>query len=429
MATFETRNISALLPKRDPETNKIIDWVSDGSDPRQGVPHIYFNDGEPWLEANRYAIDKLLNTSGNNPKTVTSALGHLKNYADWIEDNDANWRHFPKRKKDRVLVRYRGFLVSERNTNQIMPSTASARMSAVIRFYRWCYSQGLMGDQPLWVDSAKVVRFFSTEGFNRTMTIISSELSIPNRKRNGLTLEGGLLPISSKRRDTLLNYLADNNYIELRLMLVIGFFTGARSETIRTLMISNIEKALEDPQVNTIKYVKVGPPTNVKTKFDVSGEIPFPINIIKEIESYIYSPRRLKRQARSNEKNRTCVFLTTRGNPYNETTLTKLMSDIRKGLSKKGLDQFKNFKFHQTRATFGSTLMSLALDYLPDKADAICFVRDAMLHKHEAITWGYVKFIERQPLKEKYAAEFYSLITGQVSANQREQALEDYHNG
>jgi integrase len=156
---------------------------------------------------------------------------------------------------------------------------------------------------------------------------------------------------------------------------------------------------------------------------------PFSINIINEIEDYIYSPRRLKRQAKANEENRTCLFLTTRGNPYKETTLTKLMSDIRKELSKKGLDQFKNFKFHQTRATFGSTLMSLALDSLPDKTDAICFVRDAMLHKDEATTWRYIKFIERQPLKEKYAAEFYSLITGRVSESQREQALEDYHNG
>ncbi|MEL2330804.1 site-specific integrase, partial [Klebsiella pneumoniae] len=76
-----------------------------------------------------------------------------------------------------------------------------------------------------------------------------------------------------------------------------------------------------------------------------------------------------------------------------------------------GLKQFQEFKFHQTRATFGTQLMRLAMDVLPSQVDAIVFVRDAMLHKDEATTWKYVKFIEKEPIKEALSDEFFNLYT------------------
>jgi integrase len=326
------------------------------------------------------------------------------------------------------LFVYRGYLVNQRDANQLMPSTASARMSAVVRFYRWCYREGFVGDKPLWEDSTKVLRFYSSEGFNRTMSVVSSELSIPNRKRQGLFLEDGLLPITGEMRDKLLRYISENGDVELRLMLAIGFFTGARSGTIRTLRLRDIEGATTDPQQPGLKCIAVGPPTTVKTKYSVSGEITFVDTLLDELEEYFYSPRRLMRQALAKKGNRTVLFLTSKGNPYSDTSFTKVMSDLRKRMVADGLKEFQSFHFHQSRATFGTELMSLALKYLPDKADAICFVRDAMLHKDESTTWKYVKFIERHPLKEKYASEFYKLITGKVNKESRDQALEDYAN-
>jgi integrase len=80
-----------------------------------------------------------------------------------------------------------------------------------------------------------------------------------------------------------------------------------------------------------------------------------------------------------------------------------------------GLTQFQTFKFHQTRATFGTQLMRLAMNTLPSQVDAIVFVRDAMLHKDEATTWKYVKFIEQEPIKEALSDEFFNLYLGQVN--------------
>lgn len=79
---------------------------------------------------------------------------------------------------------------------------------------------------------------------------------------------------------------------------------------------------------------------------------------------------------------------------------------------KEGLTQFKYFKFHQTRATFGTQLMTFALKTLSSQVDALTFVRDAMLHKDESTTWKYIKFIEKEPIEEQLANEFFNLFTG-----------------
>ncbi|NWO03106.1 MAG: site-specific integrase [Idiomarinaceae bacterium] len=140
----------------------------------------------------------------------------------------------------------------------------------------------------------------------------------------------------------------------------------------------------------------------------------FPAELVRQLERYAYSARRLGRQARASEEDRTLLFLSERGNAYSETSFTKLISYLREKLAEAGLDQFRDFKFHQTRATFGTQLMRLAMSALPSQVDAIVFVRDAMLHKDEATTWKYVKFIEKEPVKEALSDEFFNLYVGKV---------------
>lgn len=382
--------------------------------PTPKVPHIFFGDGEPWLAANAYALNKLESVAGDNIKTVISNMSHLKAYASWLEDNEVDWRHFPTNKKDRCLFQYRGFLIRQREAGLVSPSTASSRMAAIIHFYRWAQLFGWVDRDPLWEDRAKSVRFYTSVGFSRTMSVVSSELAIPNRTRVGGGLEGGLLPLTDENRAALLSFLSEQGKVELYLMTMIGFFTGARSETIRTLRLSNLDNAQHDATILSMKRIAVGPGTAVKTKYDVSGTLLFPSELVDHLERYAYSSRRLSRQARASDKDRTLLFLSERGNAYSETSFTKLISYLREKLAKEGLDQFREFKFHQTRATFGTQLMRLAMNILPSQIDAIIFVRDAMLHKDEATTWKYVKFIEKEPVKEALSDEFFNLYIGRA---------------
>lgn len=412
MAMLESVCITPMVLDSD-SSSQGVSWVpASHARAIEKVPQIFFDDGEPWLAANSYALSKLGAVAGNNIKTVISNMSHLKAYACWLEEYGVDWRHFPTRKKERCLFQYRGFLIEQRQNGLISPSTATSRMAAIIHFYRWARIYGWIERKSIWEDRLKTVRFYTSVGFSRTMSVVSSELAIPNRRRVGDALESGLFPLSDDNRTALLQFLRKHGKVELYLMSMIGFFTGARSETIRTLRLSNLENALSDPTIPSMKRIAVGPGTGVETKYDVSGKLLFPSDLVDQLERYAYSARRLKRQARASEENRALLFLSERGNRYSETTFTKLISHLREKLSGEGLDQFQHFKFHQTRATFGTQLMRLAMKALPSQIDAIVFVRDAMLHRDEATTWKYVKFIEKEPLKEALSDEFFNLYIG-----------------
>lgn len=420
MAVLERLDHTRMILDQNEVERKRIEWIEQKAE--RGIPklpQIFFANGEPFRAANCYALSKMGGAKGSNIKTVISAMNHIKAYADWLEECDLDWRHFPLKKKDRCLFRFRGYLIEQRKSSRLSPSTVTARMAALIAFYRWTQTYGWVERKELWEDHYKKVRLYATTGFSRTMSVLSSELAIPNRKRHGQSLEDGLTPMKRENQKILLSYLHQSGLIELYLMTLIGCFTGARSETIRTLRLSTLERAVDDPLVPQMKNIAVGPGTDVRTKFDVFGHLLMPTELHEELERYATSARRLHRQARAKGKHQTLLFLTQRGNPYSEATFTKLISDLRERLVKSGLSQFKYFKFHQTRATFGTRLMIIALDLLDSKVHALSFVCDAMLHKSESTTWKYIDFIEKAPVKEKLASEFFNLFTGNTEDTEK----------
>ena len=418
MATLERIDITPLKYVRgpgcwEPATGKVL----------EALPHIFFSDGEPWRAANMFARSKL-EDSQKKITTVVSLMGHLKAYADWLELEQADWRHFPQKKRDRVLFRFRGFVISQRDRGRVSPATASARMAAVVQFYRWAKVERLIERRDYWQDQTKIVRFHSTAGLKRALAVQSSELAIPNTKRDQLTVEDGLLPITVSNRNILLCWLRDRNP-ELWLMSLLGFFSGARSETIRTLRLFDLQNAYDDPMKPAIKCINVGPGTRVKTKFNVAGHIMVPESVQDVLCKYAVSMRRLKREALASKEDKSLLLLTRQGNPYSETSFTKLWSDLREKLVNDGLTQFKYFKFHQSRSTFGTELMKMAMKALTSNVDAIAFVRDAMLHKHERTTWKYVKFIEQAPIKQALSEEFGRLFFGTASPDEAKRLIEE----
>lgn len=409
MAVLERCNYHPM--SLEVEDSSDLPWIEDKlARSIPNCPHIFFYDGEPWLAANTYALE--LFQQGKCAETVVSAMNHLRDYAEWLEAERLDWRYFPLRKYDRCLYRYRGNLIQRREEGELSPSTVSARMSAIVRFYRWAKENNLIGVQNHWKDRQTEIRVSTFVGLKRTLEITSSDLAIPNRRRPGATLEDGLLPISESSRKTLLSYLKSKGMIEIYLMFLIGFFTGARIETIRTMRLSSLKTAINDPSIQNLMRIPVGPPTRIKTKYDVSGSIPFPSALIEVLLRYATSARRLVRQSRASNENKTILFITSNGSKYEENSFTSIISKLRKKLEADGYGEFRTLKFHQSRATFGTQLMRLCLKTTESAESSIVFVRDAMLHKDEATTWKYIKFIENEPLKEKLSNEFFSFFSG-----------------
>ena len=72
----------------------------------------------------------------------------------------------------------------------------------------------------------------------------------------------------------------------------------------------------------------------------------------------------------------------------------------------------EQFKFHQSRATFGTWFLDILLKSGASTTEAVGVLRDAMLHKHEQTSLRYVKFREKTRVKQEVSAAFSAAFTG-----------------
>jgi integrase len=417
MATLE---YIQYIPHRPEVAGGAVRWVPDMQVRRvDRLPQIFWRDGEPWREVNLWALEMGRNRDVKL-RTAISVMEHLHKYAEWLEETEIDWRHFPQTKAERVLVRYRGALIDARDHGALMPSTTTARMNAVIRFYRYSAGQNFISrEAPKWQDKQVVLHYFDTVGFERTINRVTTDVSIPNRARPGLRLEDGLLPLSNQHKMELLQFAHEHASPELYLMLLIGCFTGARIGTILTLRTTSLDNAAPDPKLPNMWLIKAGPGTGINTKFDVSGDLMIPQQLMTILKAYAISRRHLDRVIKAKDANKTYLFLTRFCNPYKVVAVDREMVDLRRAGQAAGLKFLQKFKFHQTRATYGTWLMKLCLGCMSVKA-AIEFVKHSMFHKRESTTFGYITFIENTKekieLDRAFTEAFLGLSTRQKGA-------------
>ncbi len=402
-----------------PNTNKEVE---------KSFPQIFLSDGEPWHEVNQYAFDRYYDQQ-KNLKTVNREMTHLTHYANWLEEEDLHWLHFPKRKYERCLFKFRGYLIKLRDEGFLAPSTTSQTMRSVVAFYRWTSDEGYAQAQSkLFDDKNKIIYFFDDVGFNRSMNVASSELSIPNRPRTGITLEDGLIPISQASTKILMAHLSEYSNHELYLMFKTALLTGCRHETISTLNIDALKKSYPDPLLSNIMRVEVGPGTGVETKFDVYGAVYFPKSLVIELIEYFGSAEAILRRSKAKKSLQRNIFLTSHNNRYTNQTFGTLLYRLKNELIESGHSEFGRFQFHQLRATFGTMMMRALLQTQGvSSLNAIEFVREAMLHKEASTTWKYIKFIENEPIEEQFLQTLWEMFNG--ANEQSQEIIENLTNG
>ena len=426
MATLES---IVHVPMRSEIRDGRVEWVGvNGRKPIAGLPQIVWTDHQPWREANLWALEQAT-TARKNLKTVASAIGNLHAYAKWLEVAGINWWYFPAREADRCLVQYRGALIDAMEAGEIAPSTASQRMAVVVRFYRWLAAARLISPQwPMWRERQIGIRITDTFGFERTLQMRSTDLAISNRARPGERLEDGLLPVSVKDRDAIMEFASENASEELAWMLRLGFRTGMRLGTLTDLKIGTLERAVPDPQMPGWFRLAVGPGAHppVATKYGVTGQVWIEGTDLQGLKNYVYSVRRLQRQAKARPKDRDVVFLTRFGGRYGDRAaeysraINVEMGRLRKAGVAAGLAVFHNFHFHQSRATFATELARVVLKH-GGVSMAIQVVKEALLHKDEATTLKYIRFVEKGAAMAEAADAFTRDFLG-LMANERTHA-------
>lgn len=397
------------------QSNK-VHWAKSNHQIIKALPQIIWQDNTTWSEANLWALEQATSFR-SSIKTVRSNMSHLLAYAKWLESESMDWWHFPDRESERCLNRFRGALIQARNSGELAPSTTSQRMAAVIRFYKWARKTGLISTEwPMWKDRFVGIKLTNQFGLEHTLKVASTNLAIPNRTVAGpIQLEDGLLPVAVKAMRDILSFADENASTELALMLRIGFFTGLRIGSITDLKVSTLQNAITVPEIG-IKTISVGPSARppVETKFDASGSVPIPNELLEALLDYASSIRRLKRQALSPEADQDLLFLTRFGNNYkgdSSSAINVEMSRLRKLGLKSGVKAFRGFYFHRTRATYATELMRVALDAM-SVSEAIEFVKESCLHKDESTTMKYVKFIETSKTMKEASDAFTEAFMG-----------------
>ncbi len=75
-------------------------------------------------------------------------------------------------------------------------------MRVVIAFYRWLKHVGLLARvRPTWQERTIGVKLRDRFGFDRTITVGTTDLSIQNRRAKQEQLEDGVLPVTIAARD------------------------------------------------------------------------------------------------------------------------------------------------------------------------------------------------------------------------------------
>lgn len=376
------------------------------------LPVLFWQDNTPWREANLWISQK----KGVDGATLKSLMTHLLAYAKWLEQTNTHWWDFPVDRAKRCLVLYRAFLLREIGAQSIKPRTAAARVRAIVQFYRWAHTHLVISPEwSMWEDRYVGVRVSTNPGFERTISKLSTDLRIrAGSTTSSIALEDNLVPVSADDQASIQAYARRYGTEELQLFFSLGFRTGLRLGTISDLKVQTLYRATPDPNMTGFMRISIGPGAQppVATKNGVNGTVPLHQNDLDALLEYATSTKRLKRAARAESNHLDLLFLTRSGQPYagkagvNEYRAMEMeISRLRCRAKGALFAPMYNFKFHRTRATFGTNTARLFLKHL-SVADALGLLRDLMLHSDIATTLKYVKFIQTGDLISSLADEY-----------------------
>lgn len=391
-------------------------WT-DSSIAAERIPQLFWVEGYPWLAANNWLREQAV--SGRKLSTVRSNGDRLASYAAWLEANEIEWTEFPVLVRDRCLMRYRGHLIKERAKGRLASSTAASRMRTVIAFYRWAVEVGYFSDtKAMWREKDVRVLLTDNRGVSRLLRIPTTDLSL-SAPRKVKVLEGGVDPLDPSLVPQLVALAAKHTSPELYYMLLVGLFTGMRLGTICDLKVRTLEEALPVPMAPGMHRIRIGPRATpaVATKFDVTGTIVIPTSILNDLISYAHGRRRHRRALRGSGE---LLFITRDGRSYRAATddgesraVNVAMHRFRRSAS---LDApwIAEFNFHQTRATYATLMARYAMDRM-DVMTAVAVVREQLLHRDDATTLKYIKFIQSSDMKIELAEEFSRIFYAAIA--------------
>jgi integrase len=415
-------------------------------------PIIYSGDGNPWDLGNSYLLYKFYNSNKykvdheKDTATITSIAHHLLAYLKWIEneknkkpDTKVDIFYFPDEIFERVPYRYQRYLKRTIRSGLISPSTANARINAIVGFYRAIH------------ESPSIIPFASKEikslpfedvtvpvalrndvGKNYIKKVKTTDLRIKVSKNNhlGSIVEEGrvLHPLNVEEQKILFKSLDEFGNRELQLICWVAIYTGARIQTLCTIRCEDIVKMYNDKPYRGASSCFVGQGTLVDVKLKNRNnkryKLVFPYWLVVILYKYLDSNRARLRRGKSFYGNDLInyLFLNKNGSPYytskseiedrmvkyksykdfskytvsNGQAIRNLISRLQVYIKGQYPDcDFRKFSIHDLRSTFAVNYMSSEILKGGSPKFIVNDLKTLMGHSDISTTYRYVDYIEK----------------------------------
>ncbi|MBA1293749.1 site-specific integrase [Pseudomonas lurida] len=427
---------------------------SDGYLPN--FPILIQGNSEPWTIGNHYLTSKVKYEARYESRTFRGIADHLLDYLRFLEDEGLDYLYFPKNNRLKVTFRYRKRLIDFVTDGVISISTASARINAVVNFYRCIMRWNLINHEPIegvaYEEITKYINVTSEIGITQNLKINSHNLAILSQKKQSHTEyinDGGdLRPLTFREQSCVLKALLESSR-EYQLMFYFSLFTGARVQSLGTLRIKHLQGGLDS---NGYLRLPIGAGTLIDTKRGKRMTLLVPGWLVKDMLTYSKSSEAKKRRSRSyyGETDDNYLFLSKNGVPY-YTSRKEILDRQDKQISKTAglIDRvkdatiqdgaalrthikqillpriyltnpdFQKFTLHDLRATFGMNLLESQLRHMGDQniTAALEYVQQRMGHSNKETTMQYLNYKSRLKWKSSIQHEFEGKLFEHVNTS------------
>lgn len=373
-----------------------IRWSTNGA--AIEAPAVIWSGGEAWLAALAYCREKAFyaHSMGGSPTTIKVHATALAAYATFLESEELPWDVFPQDRSLRPTYRYRGHVMRRVEAKTLARSTAASHMSVLRLFYAWAVHSGALADRSAepYVARQARIRYTDRVGLERATVVVTSDLAIRRANRANPGVEDGCMPLRMGDRDQVLAICQKHFRPEFQMAMKLGLYSGMRIGTILGLTHTTLRKHFPSTDMPSGWFsVSVGPEHGVSTKGGVTYHPSMPEWLLKELLQYCKSVRRGVREKHAADQNKDLVFLNFQGRPLNNRSFSQDMTELRRIAKAKGL-RIPRFRFHDTRATFGTAFVLASLSAGQKTNQILPRLMRLMGHASAASSLRYIQFVE-----------------------------------
>lgn len=390
------------------------------------LPTLYSANGEFIHQANSYIFYQ---KAIKQAKDLQPCAQALKDYYQFLENNNLSWDIFPPVKRLKPTYLFRSHLLKLIKKGDLAYSTASIRMNQIVNYYKWLMHDGYLKvknekEAPFKLEFVSIKRTDMLAHLAPDFIVQTSDLRIKVPRDSDSKNIRPLSPLSQEELSILTNYLSFASE-ELRLQVLISIDTGLRIQEIATLTLDALKIAKPLAESEHRYEINISPYRNgVQTKYAKERTIEISKTLLDQLETYRTSNRRLNRANKLNdnltkleasttkltneavEKLMFCLdheplFVSGQGNPVSPKSIEARWSELRQKV-KQAHPTFDH-RFHDFRSTYGTYRLNDLLEAGLPVVECMELLMSWMGHKNESTTWKYLRYLKR---KEAFKVKF-----------------------